>query len=94
MKAILHSHDILFPFARANHLVRLLRGEEVSRNLFAKTNRAQALHTQWLAEITIEHRLLADDTRRRTLCDDFAVMKDDDGSRQRHDRAHDMLDQY
>lgn len=36
MKAILHSHDILFPFARANHLVRLLRGEEVSRNLFAK----------------------------------------------------------
>ena len=47
-----------------------------------------------LAEITIEHRLLTDDMGRRTLCDDLAVMENDDGLRQCHDRAHDVLDEY
>ena len=67
-------------------------------NIVYKINRAHGLHLKGvgtfdvLAEITIEHGLVADDVKRCALRYDFAVMQHDNCLCQRHDRAHDMLD--
>ena len=46
-----------------------------------------------LAEIDVEHRLVARDLLRRALGDLLAVAQHHDLGGQRHDRAHDVLDQ-